>query len=418
MIQVKRYLPELIYDKIQTLNYKNKDHLYFICDMITRVASIRRNNNSWNSYIDIPRDYFRDIIKDSSYYYAAINCLLINNIIESDNHYSKNAGKALGFRYNNEYISPLKEVYLVNKSMIENIIDNKNKRNNLVSKELERSRDYFLNNFKIDYVEAKEWIDSWFYYELIKLNDKYNSLLCGRKLNNQYDKEFKELTTTNNYLISQIENINDNNLYFSRNKTNNRIDTNLTNLKGDLKQFITIPNLTQIDISNSQPYILYLTLLKNKCLLCKSKLDQKELDLYGSWVSEGLFYEHFMNYTNNLTRDEVKDLMFCIFYSKNESYLEEKKVFKSIFPTIYECIYEYKKNKHNELAILMQQIESEICINIICQDLDKEDINYFTIHDSWLVDNDKIDQVKDIIEQNFQKKYNNKPHLKIKKITK
>jgi NAD-dependent DNA ligase len=77
-----------------------------------------------------------------------------------------------------------------------------------------------------------------------------------------------------------------------------------------------------------------------------------------------------------------------------------------------------KKSNHNQLAIKMQKLESEICIDIICQELDKEDIKYFTIHDAWLVD--KLDEikVKDIIEREFIKKYNSKPKIKVEKITK
>jgi hypothetical protein len=111
-------------------------------------------------------------------------------------------------------------------------------------------------------------------------------------------------------------------------------------------------------------------------------------------------------------------MMFCILYSKNDSYKKEKEVFKSIFPSVYSVIENEKKQKHNQLAIKMQQLESEICIDIICQELDKENINYFTIHDAWLVD--KLDEIKvrDIIEREFIKKYNSKPTIKVEKITK
>ena len=66
----------------------------------------------------------------------------------------------------------------------------------------------------------------------------------------------------------------------------------------------------------------------------------------------------------------------------------------------------------------MQQLESEICIDIICQELDKEDINYFTIHDAWLVDKFDEIKVKDIIEREFIRKYKSNPTIKVEKITK
>ena len=118
--------------------------------------------------------------------------------------------------------------------------------------------------------------------------------------------------------------------------------------------------------------------------------------------------------------------MFGIFYSRNEytdkkgkiikPYLKEKNVFKSIFPSVLEVIENEKKVKHNQLAIKMQKLESEICIDVICQELDKQGINYFTIHDAWIVDIMDELKVKNIIETEFIKKYNSKPTIKTEKI--
>ena len=431
---VNRQIPDLVFNKIQELNYKHNEHLYIICDMIIRVGSIRRNHNEWYNFIDIPISNIKAIITDDTSYTNAFNFLINNDIIECDNTYSKDGGKAKGYRFNGNLISNVISIGLTKKTLTKKIISNRNKRFDSVSKELIKSRDYFKNNFNLDYNKAKEWIDNWFYYALIDLNNNFNTHLCCGKLKNEYDNEFRKLTTQNNYYISQIENIRDRELYFNRNKTNNRLDTNLTNLKSELKQFITIPNLTQIDLSNSQPYILYLTLLNNNnnnnnnSHLCCGKIDKEELELYGSWVSSGLYYENFMNYSfpqhkysiniNNLSRNDIKDIMFSIFYSRNESFIELKELFKCIFPTIYNWIHNYKKDNHKLLAIQMQKIESEICIDIISQELDKLNINYFTIHDAWVVDNNDIPKVKEVIETNFFKKYNNIPNLKIEKIKK
>jgi len=215
-----------------------------------------------------------------------------------------------------------------------------------------------------------------------------------------------------------ISSINDGNLFFRYSNTNGRIDTNLTNLKAELKQFINTPNLYQIDIVNSQPFILS-HLLNSP--LCSSFLDKKELEKYTDWTSAGIFYEMFereyFNKTSNvLTRKQIKDLMFCIFYSKNGSYIKEKNIFKSIFPTIMKFIDEQKKDKHNEFSIRLQKIESKICINIICKELDKENIKYYTIHDAWLVDEKNIKKTRDIIIRKFYDNFYRRPELKIEKI--
>lgn len=217
-----------------------------------------------------------------------------------------------------------------------------------------------------------------------------------------------------------ISAINDGNLFFRHNKTNGRIDTNLTNLKAEFKQFITTPNLYQIDIVNSQPFILSLLLNSS---LCSSFLDKKELEKYTDWTSAGIFYEMFMReYFNKtskvLERDDIKDIMFCIFYSKNGQYTKEKNIFKSIFPTIMSYIEKEKSNKHNEFSIKLQKIESKICIEIISQELDKQSIKYYTIHDAWLVDEKDIKKVKDIIIRKFYDNFYRRPELKVEKINK
>jgi hypothetical protein len=76
-----------------------------------------------------------------------------------------------------------------------------------------------------------------------------------------------------------------------------------------------------------------------------------------------------------------------------------------------------KSDKHNQLAIKMQRLESEICIDVICQELDKVGVKYWTIHDSWIVD--RIDElkVKMIVEREFMKKSRSVPKLKIEKLT-
>jgi hypothetical protein len=105
--------------------------------------------------------------------------------------------------------------------------------------------------------------------------------------------------------------------------------------------------------------------------------------------------------------------MFCIFYSKNNSYVKEKNIFKTIFPTIYKWISDEKKNKHNEFAIKLQKIESDICIDCICSELDKNNIEYYTIHDAWLVEDKYIDDTSNIIKKCFTMQFMSNPKIKI-----
>lgn len=405
MRSINRYVPEKAYDFINKTDYKNKEHLYIILDMVNRITIFHKRDTDYsNNFIDIPISYFKNIIQNKDCFKDSMDYLKSNSILECDNIYSKERGKAFGYKINDNFFSKLVQVKVNKPTLTKRICTNINKEKSRVNDKYKTYKSFFVNNFKVDYKKALNYI-----------NYNLNTSLCRNFL----PKDIVKSINKYNHQLMSISAINDGDLFFRHNKTNGRIDTNLTNLKSDLKQFISISGLVQIDISNSQPYILSLYLNPS---LCRNFLDE-DYSKYKSWTEKGVFYENFMKeYFNRkgilLKREEIKDIMFCIFYSKNTSYLKEKEVFKSIFPSVYSIIEKEKITKHNQLAIKMQQLESEICIDIICQELDKEGIKYFTIHDAWVVDKFDEIKVKEIIEREFIKKYKSKPTLKIEKITK
>lgn len=411
MKNIKRYIPTLVYDEIQKLEFKNKEHLYIICDMLYRISIYKKDSKDYsNDFIDIPKYYFRDIICDSKSLSDAISILKESNIILCDNNYSKNSGKALGYRFNSDLISIIVSVDICSKTISKRIINNKNERNNLVSDNYKSYKDYFLSTFKIDYDNALIYLNNWYNSSISILN----SSLCGRNYNNEWVK----IVNKYNHIAMSINAINDGYLFFRRNATNGRIDNNLTSLKSDYKQFIVKENLYQVDIINSQPFILSLYLNSS---LCGRNFNEKELQMYNDWTSSGIFYEMFekeyFNKTSKvLKRKEIKDIMFCIFYSKNGSYQKEKNIFKMIFPTIMDFIETEKKDKHSEFAIKLQKMESKICIDIICDELNKVGIKYYTIHDAWLVDKEDVKDVEKIVYKMFYKYFYRRPELKIEKI--
>jgi hypothetical protein len=405
-----RYVPDLAHKKIQVGNFRNKEHLYIICDMIYRVTTVRKEDTDYsNNFIDIPMNYFRDIITDGPNYNKAKDYLISHKIIECDNHYSKKSGKALGYRFTTDNISKLIPVPLTKVSSINRIINNRNDRNNFVNTKYTIYKEYFLNTFKIDHPAATNYINH-IYDEGIK---KLNSIIPIQNTF-QYLKEFEKLTNLYNHLYMSVNAINDGELFFNCNKTNRRIDTNLTSLKSQLKRFIISEHpLHQIDIVNSQPFLLSIILNEDK----NTNFIATELTKYTNWTATGQFYENFKfeykkKYKKEITRKKTKDIMFCIFYSKNSSYKTEKAIFKSIFPSIYQWIEDQKANKHNTLAIKMQRFESAICIDRICAELDRNNISYYTIHDAWIVNKSEVSMTVNIIENCFLSMHKTKPKLK------
>ncbi len=414
MNKLYRYIPEEVNNKIQKDSYRLKEHLYIICDMIYRVGIFRKEDQYYsNTYVDIPYSYFRDIITFSPSITKAKDYLISEGIIECDNHSSKKNGKALGYRFRSDVISKLIPVEIKKETLKKQIINNRQKRNNLVNSKYKEYKNHFLDTFKIDTDAALDYINALFYKRISELGLKHaNNDITD------FLKEFNKITSQFNYLYMSIHAIKDGQLFFNQNDTNNRIDTNLTSLKSELKQFIiSSSNLVQIDIINSQPFLLSIILKEEK----NSSIDRKELIKYTNWTRKGLFYEKFTEeyikkYNCKISRKEIKELMFCIFYSKNESYVKQKGIFKNIFPTISHWIQQQKLQNHNTLAIKMQKFESEICIDKICNELDMQKIKYYTIHDAWLVSQEYVNATIHIIENCFMKTHGTKPKLDSKEI--
>ena len=408
---INRYVPSKVYDILNQSDFKNKEHLYIICDMIYRRNNfIKEETDYSNRYVSVPHTFFRGIITDLDSYNKAMNYLKDNGILLCDNEYIWKQ-KTLGYKFPDNLISKLVKVIISKPILTKRIIKNRNERNNIVIKKFKTYKDYFLKTFKIDFKDSIEYIDNNFDREVSRITP-----IIGSKKEISIDDYIKCIQRYNYYYIS-LSAINDGDLFFKKNDTNGRIDTNLTSLKKELCQFISIKNLYNIDCSNSQPYFLYLEMISND----NNSIDKNELKLYGNIVSRGLYYEYYMKKfkeitKKEITRDEIKNIMFCIFYSKIESYKKEKSIFNKLFPTINDYINKQKMVKYNELAIKMQKKESEICIDIICPELDKEGISYYTKHDSWIVEEKDIKKTKEVIERCFIEKYNNKPNLKEEKI--
>lgn len=228
-------------------------------------------------------------------------------------------------------------------------------------------------------------------------------------------------------LIDKIEN---ENLYFRRNKTNFRLDSNLTNLKSNIK-FFNKGKYIQIDISNSQPFFMGLVISElyivhnlytntsidsvNQqlnigyfCVEELKKCKKEEIEKFVDWTVGGKFYDNFIpayitdKKERENERKKIKKMMMCVLFSKPESYTREKKIFAYHFPGIQNWINAFKeKNGYNQFAIMLQKMESKKVLDEICKELTEKDIYNVTIHDSWIVKNEQFDEALSIIKSYF-----------------
>ena len=248
--------------------------------------------------------------------------------------------------------------------------------------------------------------------ELNKLPQVYNDL----EIRNSWIKlDYKTSTTYNNaFYFTQSDTYNSNlysisayrdgNYRFLVDKSN-RIHTNLTNLKSDLRRFLSVQGekLGQVDITNSQPLFLYL-IIKDE-----TEIPQDEKETYRALVENGKFYEYFFEKLNLTSdkRDEVKEMTYkYIFYGETPTYENTCfNIFREDFPNIVNFIADVKKSDYKQLAFLLQKAESTFVIEKVASEFIRrnETTTEFmgTIHDSIVVKASKLDQAVQVMKECF-----------------
>ena len=245
--------------------------------------------------------------------------------------------------------------------------------------------------------------------------------------------------------------------YFKRNKTNNRIDNNLSSLPSYLKQFINSnKNLVQLDLKNSQPVlfnsilnIIYnsnssslntsklLTLcyknnnLKEVCNLINKEsignrkwvlLLKEEMERYKYYTSNGTWYEHLAEVYNSYydskeyDRLKVKPMWMAIAYSSNWSkeYKQDKIPFEKEYPCIAKVIRLIKKKDYKQFAITLQKVESEIFIDLIAPELIRNEIIPLTVHDCVIVPEHQVNLAHTVVIGVLEEQLGFAPKLDVK----
>lgn len=359
-----------------------------------------------------------------------IQYLINGDLIKSDNIYIP-AQKAKGYQIVSEMLSgKVMSVDVKPKSRLYEKIKKSDHKQiahlNRLEPHIRAMRDYFIN-MDMDYLRAIKWAKN-------------------------EPSEIKRM----NYLLS-IENLRyKRTRYFKRNKVNNRLDTNLTNLKSELRQFI-IGDFVSIDLANSQPFFLsqiinniintnttptpntlcrrfecldLSELINNQSVTKIQKSHQNslfsEMVTFMNSVKEGRFYNDFIELFN-LDRLEVKKIMFAVLFSRNVvykkyqsfiPYQKEKEVFISVYPGLYEIIQHMKRKDHSKLAISLQRLESYVFIDVIAKRLVEAGVTPLTIHDSVIIPSEKTEEVITVMRNTFKELFEVIPTFHITKISK
>jgi hypothetical protein len=215
-----------------------------------------------------------------------------------------------------------------------------------------------------------------------------------------------------NHNRGNIEQIKNANFYLTESKLTNRIFHNYSNLKKELRNFISHESnekLIEIDITNSQPFFL-------ACLL--SELEQTaDIKMLIDITVSGQFYEYFRNAFNiseSISRDVLKKQILTMFYCPSYYEIKHLYTFKNLFPNVYKAIQMIKADDYKAFAISLQRAESDLLIKTVASILIEKNIDFIPIHDSFIVQEKNRDTVIDIINSECEKKYKLVPMLKVK----
>jgi hypothetical protein len=117
----------------------------------------------------------------------------------------------------------------------------------------------------------------------------------------------------------------------------------------------------------------------------------------------GKLYEFLQDELNIKSRKTAKEEFFLYVYGRNRQSSDVKTLFREEFPNVAAFIKEHKKKDHAFLAQLMQAVESNFVINIVCRRLMEfhKDVPVLTIHDSILTTQENVDLVHSILVEEF-----------------
>jgi hypothetical protein len=197
-------------------------------------------------------------------------------------------------------------------------------------------------------------------------------------------------------LISSFNNINDN--YY---EVDGRIDDRL--------------NISHIKVHDTDSYIMLGDI--DKIFM------NNEFSQYINLVVSGTLYE-FLEHRFGVelgetfvNRKEVKTAVFQVLFTDNrflgQEHAKLKKMFKKMFPYVYEVFRQLKSKDKTLLPRLLQSIESYLMINVIAKRISIEypDAPIFTIHDSISTTEEYVDVVEAIMKEELSKAIGNAPKL-------
>lgn len=416
--------------EIKPPDFKYKlDEGFYLIDLIGKQTNKKANDTeNTDSYARLHSVLMQSKVKD---YRKWLDYFISQEILTVHKQYIVGE-KSKGYKFRSKYqCSEIKAIKITDKFLIKKIVKfhEIHSKKNILSSENEDLAYLYKwledGKLKIDYNAAKKHL------EKLKFKDS-NSDVEAERLKKK-SKSYKSLSKKPDFHFKRFQREIAYQKYNSRlrplilfhkgtfnartDKTAGRLHSVLTQLKSDLRQFITYDGqfLVSVDIVSSQPYLstIFLNFEKYKeynianiislynpnfntkpeipiMLAKKIKSVENEKDVldYINAVKSGNIYEQFAVMLNIEDRAKAKEAFFKTLFNPNElgPHIEGIKIFKKKFPNVFEIfsLIKSSKSNHRALACTLQNFEAKLILHTACKRINKinPNIPMFTLHDS------------------------------------
>lgn len=420
-----------------------KDFLIYIIGLIHHAILYRKNLLEEGEFVPLSSKILQSIRHD---YKAYIDYLKERNILISDGRY-KVGIKCLGYFLSKKYLGEVSEFTLTDKQLIKKLNKKKRESEREAVKELPYLKKWFdANGLEIDKGKAEgilamkyqeklsakyKWkqkakirisqkekavlaLNSW----KMSINDLYNKRYYfaiddgGRRLHTNLttlSSDFRQFLTYDSSPLVHVD-ISNSQPYFSllllRSEfweekifTKSKVKASLRlmcNNKIDTMPPQTLPdNFKSLKISQRIKSSIYHMVSNYILMLVKSREIQcgKEFQDFRNLVKGGKLYEYFIveykkRFNKQISREEAKEIVFCILFSENVFFIPaaqpSTQFFYELFPNIASLFFKIKVGSHNNLSLLLQNLESQAVLHCTCSSIAKKypNVPLFTIHDS------------------------------------
>lgn len=440
----------------------DKDRMAYIIGLMSSIPASNKDSISEDGYVHIYSKYIQDFFPD---YKCYLDYLISTGVLISDGFYIEGK-KSIGYKF-----APAYENTKLVKYVFHRKFQGKEEPSLAVPAQIyNKDTDRLEDNSLVDI----PYLSFWYKDKKLTINPgarEYAWQVKERKFASGYsswddnhDKwDEKHKRYFKKYPKSQYNAAMHNIAAIETGAYNAKIDSNvhrlhsaITNMQKDYRNFLKYDGqeLTAIDISNSQPFLLcilfnpdfwdrdsdaYINIghlpenIQNRFsdeLLAEIKtyvesIPEDSKSEYIIKASSGEVYKFMMDKANEQypgcckEKKDAKIMMLTAFFSSNRFLNQKgahlKKVFSETFPEIYELIKMSKVNDKSDFACLLQSVESEIILYRCCKriwDEGEHKVPVFTIHDSIATTAENVKFVRNIMDEELAKAAGVHPHFK------